>query len=96
MFKSLKNILEKKIKKIPQKRAFLSLKICDLFEEKAKQVLGQDSVNFKATSFEDGTIFVKAPSASLRQELNLYQNQIIETLNQELEKEIVERIRYRS
>jgi len=95
MFESLRKILEKKKKELPQSRELLATQVCYLFEQTAKNFFKKD-LSLKALFFKDGALFVRAPQAVLRQELKLLEKEIIEKINKKIGKKVLRRIVYRA
>ncbi len=95
MFESLRKILEKRKKELPQSRELLATQVCYLFEQTAKNFFKKD-LSLKALFFKDGALVAKVPQAVLRQELKLLEKEIIEKINKKIGKKILRRIVYRA
>lgn len=95
MFESLRKILEKRKKELPQSRELLATQVCYLFEQTAKNFFKKD-LSLKALFFKDGALFLKVPQAALRQELRLLEKEIIEKINKKIGKKVLRRIVYRA
>ena len=95
-FSPLKKLIKKRLEKRDLQQGVTENKIVEKTEEVLKKQFSNFADQVEVLNVKDNKIILKAENSSIAQEIQLNQQQIINSINQEIEEAEVEKIAFKS
>lgn len=94
-FTPIKHTLNRNIQSSGMQDQVDGARVIELFSAVAKELLGEGIANqVKGLYLKNRTLSVSVPSSVIGQEIKLHEEKIVATLNQKIEANVVERLRF--